>query len=128
MGERPDGAALLDLARRVLHDEVLAELPETARYRARLVGKAMAIAGREGRDGEVPLRAVHAALAALYGEGAPDTAAERVDEAVLRLSWWLVAEIRAGRRDGDAQVHGLLCEVARERLRVVDPKALGEEG
>ena len=125
MGERPDGAALLDLARQTLHDEVLAQLPESARYRARLMGKAMAIAEREMRDGEAPLRAVGAALAALYGEGAPDAAAERADEAVERLSWWLAAEIRSGRRDGDARVHALLCDAARARLRVVDPKALG---
>lgn len=128
MVERPDGATLLDLARRTLHDEVLTHLPETARYRARLVGKAMAIAEREMRGGTAPQRAVRDALAALYGEGAPDAATERVDEAVLRLSWWLVAEIRAGRRDGDARVHRLLCEAARGRLRLVDPKALGEDG
>jgi len=126
MVERPDGAVLLALARRVLHDEMLALMPESADYRARLVGKAMAIAEREMRGGEAPLRAAHAALATLYGEGAPDAAAERADEAVLRLSWWLTAEIRAGRRDGDAQVHALLCAAARARLRVVDPKALGE--
>ncbi len=127
MRDKPNGAALLDLARRVLRDELLAELPEDARYRARMVANAMAITAREISDGSRTQEAERRALAALYDEaptpaGQPET--EQLDDALARLNWWLAAEIRGGRRDGDARVHALLRESARDRLRLVNPKAL----
>ena len=127
MRDKPDGAALLELARAALVEELLAELPESARYGARMVANAMAIAGREASDGGRIQEAERNALAALYEE-APAAAggadAEQLDEALTRLNWWLVAEIRAGRRDGDADVHTILQDSARGRLRLVNPKAL----
>jgi len=127
MRDKPDGAALLDLARAVLTGDLLAELPEAARYRARMVANAMAIAAREMSAGKRTQEAERDALAALYDE-APTAAgqadAEELDEALTRLNWWLAAEIRAGRRDGDAGVHELLQESARGRLRLANPKAL----
>ncbi|MHA1600935.1 MAG: DUF6285 domain-containing protein [Alphaproteobacteria bacterium] len=127
MRDKPDGVALLNLARAVLTEELLAELPKAARYRARMIGNAMAIAAREISDGGCIQEAERKALAALYDE-AP-TPAERadtepVDEALSRLNWWLVAEIRAGRRDGDTRVHTLLRDSAIGRLRLANPKAL----
>jgi len=127
MRDKPDGAVLLDLARAVLAEELLAELPESARYRARMVANAMAIAAREISGGKRTQEAERDALAALYDEaptpaGRADT--EELDEALTRLNWWLAAEIRAGRRDGDARVHALLQESVRGRLRLANPKAL----
>ena len=127
MPDTPSDASLLDMARRVLLEDVLAELPEAARYRARMVGNAMAIAGRAINDGGRTREAERSALMALYNE-APESAghtdAEPLDEAVIRLNWWLTAEIRAGRRDGDAQVYALLRDSAQARLGLVNPKAL----
>ncbi len=127
MRDKPDGAALLDLARAVLFDDLLAELPEAARYRARMVANAMAIAAREISEGKRTQEADRDALAALYDE--TPTPADRIDpenldDALTRLNWWLAAEIRAGRRDGDAPVHELLRESVRGRLRLANPKAL----
>ncbi len=125
--DTPNDASLLDMARRVLLEDVLAELPEAARYRARIVGNAMAIAGRAINDGGRTREAERSALMALYNE-APESAghidAEPLDEAVIRLNWWLTAEIRDGRRDGDAHVHALLRDNAQARLRLANPKAL----
>jgi hypothetical protein len=130
MRDKPDGAALLRLARVVLTEELLAELPESARYRARMVANAMAIAVRETHEGIRVQETERNKLAALYDE-APTPAdrvdAETLDEALTRLNWWLAAEIRAGRRDGDEIVHGLLQESARARLRLANPKALQDD-
>ena len=103
MRDTPDGADLLGLARAVLTGELLAELPESARYRARMVANAMAIAARETRDGARVREAERAVLAALYGETPSAADTEPPDEALVRLNWWLAAEIRAGRRDGPAR-------------------------
>ncbi len=130
MRDKPDGAALLELARTTLVEELLAELPETAHYSARMVANAMAIAAREIGQGGRLQEAERSALAALYGEAPAPAAgaiAEPLDEALTRLSWWLVAEIRAGRRDGDAGVHTILRDSARSRLRLVNPKALRDD-
>lgn len=127
MRDKPDGAALLELARSVLTEDLLAELPETARYRVRMVGNAMAIARREISDGGRIQEGERKALADLYDEPATPAGrvdAEPLDEALNRLNWWLVAEIRAGRRDGEARVHTLLRDSARGRLSLANPKAL----
>jgi hypothetical protein len=125
-----DSARLLELARAALAEEIVPALPEDARYGARMVANAMAIAAREMTAGEDTAQAERAALAKLYDEpptppGRAD--AETIDEALDRLNWWLVAEIRAGRRDGDGRVHALLRQAARARLRLVNPKALLDE-
>ena len=127
MPDKPDSGTLLDLARQVLLEDLLAELPEAAHYRARMVGNAMAIAARVIADGGRTQEAERKALAALYDEmptpaGRVDP--ELLDDALTRLNWWLVAEIRAGRQDGDAQVHTLLRNSALGRLRLANPKAL----
>lgn len=130
MRDQPDGAMLLDLARRALIADLLPALPEAARYRARMVANAMAIAAREMSDGDGTQRARRRALAGLFDE-APVPAGrgdpEPLDEALTRLNWWLVAEIRGRRWDGDAHVHALLQDSARARLRLANPKALRDD-
>ena len=125
-----ESARLLKLARAALAEEIVPALPEDARYGARMVANAMAIAAREMIDGEDTARAERTALAELYEEPPPPpgrTDAETLDEALTRLNWWLVAEIRAGRRDGDARVHAILRQAARARLRLANPKALPDD-
>ena len=130
MRDRPDGIALLGLARRALLEDLLDELPDEHRVTARMVANAMAIAARELAAGDAPTAAYAEALTALYDEsqesGLRGDAAEPVDEAIQRLAWWLAAEIRGGRRDGDAAVHDLLRAHATERVRVSNPKLLSE--
>ena len=48
--DQPAGEALLEAARRLLLDELLALLPAERRYDGLMIANAMAIAGRELRD------------------------------------------------------------------------------
>ncbi|MEE8188712.1 MAG: DUF6285 domain-containing protein [Kiloniellales bacterium] len=131
MPDRPDGVALLELARGQLLEELLPELPEGKRLGARLVANAMAIAARELKAGDRPGRAELAALATLYGEAAgkdgPRDPVERVSEAIQRLSWRLASEIRGGKLDGNPEVYDLLRFGTESRLRLTNPKAVGED-
>jgi hypothetical protein len=117
--DRPEGAALLAAARRLLLEELLPLLPPERRYDGLMIGNAMAIAGRELADGGAAVRAAGERLAAFYGH--PDAAAEVLERR-------LAAEIRAGRHDGGenrAAVLALLQAELRDRLRIANPKALG---
>ena len=131
MPERPDGARLLKLARASLLDDLSAELSEGSRYTARLVAKAMEIAARELEAGAGPRQAERESLARLFREDREEppalAGAETLDEALQRLRWRLTAEIRAGERDADKRVHGLLREAVAARLGIVNPGAR-EEG
>jgi hypothetical protein len=114
MRDRPSGADLLDEARRVLLDELLPDLAAEERYKALMIARAMAIAGRELEAGEAPLAAERQRLAALLdGEAALETLQAR-----------LAGEIRDGAWDGDAAAHEALTASARWRLSESDPKAL----
>ena len=94
--EQPDGAVLLAEARRLLSEDLLAELPERRRYEARMIANAMAIAGRE--------LAAHA----------PATADDRK----------LAADIRRGQYDNDAGLRDRLAADVLARLAVSNPKAM----
>jgi hypothetical protein len=113
--EQPDGAALLEEARRVLLEELLPALPEASRYAARMVASAMAIATREARGGSDEEAAL---LGALDGDGR--------GEALSRLC----REIRAGDRDpgspGHDAVRDWLAAYVRLRLAISNPRALSE--
>ena len=115
--DRPGGAALLEAARRLLVDELVALLPAERRYDALMIGNAMAIAARELRDGGASPAAAAARLAAFQGIGGDaETLARR-----------LVADIRAGRYDeGEARdrLVALLRAELRDRLAISNPKAL----
>lgn len=130
MRDRPNGAALLGQARTVLLDALLEQLPDSAHYTARLVANAMAIAAREQAVGERPWEAERAALAALFEEERPppERNPEALDEALLRLSWRLAAELRGGVRDADAEVYRVLRESVIARLRLAKPTALDRAG
>jgi hypothetical protein len=118
--DKPDGAALLEAARRLLLDELAPLLPAERRYDGLMIANAMAIAARELRDAGRSSAAATRRLAAFYA-----TTAEDADgEALARR---LVADIRAGRFDDGAardRLAALLREGLRDRLAIGNPKAL----
>lgn len=117
MLERPDGPDLLDTAREVLLNELLAHLPEAQRFQVRMVANAMAIARRECVADTAP---VLAELRALLAEPNAEPAA-----ILARLA----TEIRAGQHDpgtpDHAAVAAALAALVRLRCSVSAPKALG---
>jgi len=116
--DTPAGEALLEAARRLLLDELLALLPAERRYDGLMIANAMAIAGRELRDAGAGSEAAAQRLSAFYQDAtaAPEALARR-----------LVADIRAGRfDDGPARERlvQLLRADLRDRLAISNPKAL----
>lgn len=105
MRTEPAAAELLKVARQALLEEILPQVPEGARYTARMVANAMAIAMRaaEGVD------RAHAA----------ELARAREDDARL------AGEIRAGRVDIESRaLIESLRRVTAERLAVSNPRIL----
>lgn len=98
----PSPTDLLATARRVVLDDLAPALTGDAKFKALMVANAIAIALRAAEHGEE----VAAAAAALGDQAA------------------LVAEIRAGGRDGDAALAALLTALAEAACRVSAPKAL----
>ncbi len=94
--QQPDGTMLLAEARRLLSEELLADLPERRRYEARMIANAMAIAGRE--LGSLPPMA---------------------DE-----SGKLATDIRSGQHDRDPDLRNRLAADVLARLAISNPKAL----
>ena len=122
MRDCPGGAELLRQARRTLLEELLGELPETRRYDVLMIASAMAMAAREleaGEEGEAERKD----LEELLGPASEDDLAA----ALKSLNERLAAEIRAGRRDGDARTHALLRQDAAARLEISNPKALAAD-
>jgi hypothetical protein len=120
MTDLPSGEALLDVARRLLLDELVPLLPAERRYDALMIANAMAIAARELRDAGAGSAAAARHLTAFYGMAADDT-----DPAALRRR--LVADIRAGRFDDGAardRLLALLRAELRSRLAISNPRAL----
>ena len=122
MRDRPSGAELLRQARRSVLEELLGELPEHRRYDVLMIASAMVIAAREleagnGREAE------RKDLEELLGPASEDDLAA----ALKSLNERLAAEIRAGRRDGDARTHALLRRDAAARLEISNPKALAAD-
>ena len=120
MRDQPGGAELLRQARRTLLEELSGELPENRRYDVLLIASAMAIAAREIDAGE-GREAERKDLQELLGPRSEDDLAALVER--------LATDIRAGRRDGDAQTHALLSRDAAARLAISNPKILAvDEG
>jgi hypothetical protein len=126
MLDRPTGAELLTEARRTLLELLLPLLPADRRYEGLMVANAMAIATRElaGADN---LRKAVDALASLVGAAPIDDAPA---EQLRRLEGQLARDIRAGVYDAPGSrrdaARRYLREVTIARLRLSNPKALGE--
>ena len=128
--ERPEGADLLDTARRLLLDRLLPALPEELRYDALMVASAIAMGSRELSSAEKLERAALKRLAGLYPEmdlDSVDGKAART-EAFDRLCAQLVTDIRAGAFDepGNRQKQFLdhLRETTRARMLLSNPKRM----
>ena len=100
MRDEPQAEILLQQARKTLLEKLLPSLPESRRYEALMVASAMAMAARE--------------------VAAEDRSVE--EEAALRKlapsMEGLAAAIRAGEKDGDAEVHRFLYGEAATRLAI----------
>ena len=127
MTDKPDGAALLEEARRTLIETLLPELPPERRYDGLMVANAMAIAAREAGRGDDSVREDVKLLAALFPASAA-ASSENLRTRLLQLEARLAREIRTGlcdapgpRRDA---VRDYLRGSATTRVRLSNPKAL----
>lgn len=114
---RPDGAALLEIARRSLLDAVLPAVPEDGRYDVLMIASAMAMAGREIAERD---RREADTAARLSAGAAPS------DDAVAALC----RDIRAGGTGpfpDETALRGFLREWVAHRLALANPKFLAAE-
>ncbi|MCY1402854.1 hypothetical protein D3C76_159070 [compost metagenome] len=121
MNIRPDASELLAIARQTLLSDLLAQLPDSARYQALMVANAMAIAGREYRDGAAADLSETQLLEPLLGAtGQPLTAARQA----------LCQAIRQGRFDASGReqdgLFSVLSAITQARLSISNPKALAQ--
>lgn len=106
MHDRPEGAALLAIARRVLLREILPGLGTDQRYNGLMIANAMAIAARElALDGAAGPRE-RALIAAAYGADPAAGPAPAAAESLDALNRRLAADLRA-RRFGPAAAAAL---------------------
>jgi hypothetical protein len=106
--DHPSGAALLDVARRALLEDVAPGLTGRTRYVALMVANAIGIAMREIEGADTTARAWEAALGQL-GETGDDPLAA------------LVAAIRAGAHDGDATLYAALRDTTNVAAEIWKP-------
>ena len=111
MRDRPDIADLLETARKTLMEGLLPDLPPERRYRAHLVGAAMATAVRELAAGRGPEEAERAALSRLLGE----------DGDLEALNRAFAARLRAGAFDGSEEAYAVLVGSTAARLAECNP-------
>lgn len=113
--DHPSGAALLDVARRALLDELAPALSGRQRYVALMVANAVGIAMREIEQTGATSRAWEKALAPVAGaEGDPITS--------------LVTAIREGRQDGDPALHAALTETTEVAAGIWKPSPAEKPG
>lgn len=126
--DRPNGEQLLDIARRVLLEELMPLLPEARRLDGLMIANAMAIAGREQEAGGGPARAALARLAAIYEERVPTELSDaQASDMVARLDRRLVGDIRAGAFDAGVKRDALVAHfdaTTRARVAIANPKIL----
>ena len=132
MRDRPNGADLLEVARAVLRDELLA-LNAEKRYAALMIANAMSIAERQLRQGDDPERRELASLEAIVGPSYAKTAhaTDELRAALIAANRELARRLRAGDADPGRALHAAalahLRGVARQRLLESNPKALPKD-
>jgi hypothetical protein len=114
--DKPAAADLLNTARALLRDEMMAHLPASQKLNALMIASAMAMAGREVETGDALEQDAAAGLRALY----PD--AGDVDFTALNAR--LAGDIRSGRFDDDETVYRLLFDNVKRRLAISNPRYL----
>ncbi|NBA96889.1 DUF6285 domain-containing protein [Pseudomonas sp. R5(2019)] len=121
MNIRPDASELLEIARQTLLDELLAQLPGRLRYQALMVANAMAIAGRECRDGERADAVEAQLLESLLGDAKSPLPDARQA---------LCCAIRQGRFDvagsDQERLFSALSAITQARLSISNPKVLAQ--
>ncbi|WP_166362116.1 DUF6285 domain-containing protein [Pseudomonas akapageensis] len=121
MNIRPDASELLEIARQTLLDELLPQLPDSLRYQALMVANAMAIAGRECRDGERADAIEALVLESLRGEAGP---------ALTDARQALCSAIRQGCFDSagsdQERLFSALSTITRAWLSISNPKVLAQ--
>ncbi|CAM5207403.1 hypothetical protein CDEF62S_01839 [Castellaniella defragrans] len=118
MINQPDGAALLEEARRTLMEQLLPALPPDEAYTARMVARAMGIAARELQQREAAAADATAAIAAFLAQaGLADLPAH--EGTLSRL-------IREQRLPTPSQkaLPDLLMRLTRHKLALSNPKYL----
>ncbi len=128
MREQPNGKELLAIARQVLKDAVIPNLPGEQRYNALMIANAMAIASRQfettGLVAEVNnLQALLEAFPVEYRAIDWNESPERIIEAGVRQ---LISLLRAGQFDqaGSPALRDYLSLQVLQRVRESNPKAL----
>ncbi len=111
MRDKPDIRDLLETARETLMAALLPNLPAEHRYRAHLVGAAMATATRELAAGDGPEEAERVALARLLGE----------DGDLETLNRAFAARLRAGTFDDSEEAYAILTRGNAARLAECNP-------
>jgi Domain of unknown function (DUF6285) len=119
MRDRPNGAALLDVARWSLLEEVAPTLRGQPRYITLMVANAIGIAAREIKQADRFARAWSAVLARVTREDGASA-----DASIERL----VISIRSGEHDGDAALYGALVETAEVASSIWKPASSSELG
>ena len=130
MNTGPDAAELLRVARKLLREDLVDEVPAERRYEALMVANAMAIAAREAEAGEADMREELRMLAELYGEKIVAESGSHSADKVAALNRRLAKDIRNGVLDGACAqgVRALLRAQVIARLRISNPKHLTAAG
>ena len=120
MGDQINPISLLSVARTVLRDELLKEVPSNKKYQALMVARAMAITEREQTLGSIatPSDEFVQSLGDLMG----------LDGSSSGMLIELIAHIRTGEFGADAQgtanLHQLLVKETKRKLGVCNPEYL----
>ena len=118
MRDKPFGAALLDVARQTLLQEIAPGLEGARRYAALMVANAMGIVGREIEQQSLVERVWREALSRVEEDGAD------LDVSAIRL----VRAIRDGEHDADAALHAALQETAKVAAGIWKPSLAEARG
>ena len=124
MRDRPNAADLLEITRETIERRILPALATELRYAGLMVLNALANAQREIEAGEAPVGAELGRLARFYAEVPTAADADGGRAALERLNRRLVADIRAGRLDGNPAVAKHLLTTAADAVRESNPKYL----
>lgn len=130
MRDQPTGDQLLETARDLLRDELIAVLPANQRHGALMIANAMAIATRQLKFGDEPERQELAALRRILALPASDSSPTGSFplEALVDCNRRLGRMLRQGEADSGSlhdEVWQHLVRTTRHRVAISNPKYLG---
>lgn len=128
MRDRPLGAELLDIARKVLREELMPLLPRDKVYTVLMTANAMTIAARQLQIGEEPQQQELDQLRAVLANFEVDETLPLREQLTL-LTKELARRIRTGEyNDQNEEVKKFLWETTVQRVRESSPRYLKVEG